>query len=430
MKIKIEEMKLQSIDYRLLKPLQGELKELSKKNYDKLKKSFSENGLFLPMFVWKNKEDFFLLDGHGRERVFNQEGAVFLDKNGKNTYEVPALIIQAKSLEDAKKKILLISSQFQKITQEGLDEFTADFDDSWLSDSVSFDAFPYLEEEEEKELKKGLVDEDQIPEIPLKAKTKIGDIYVMGNHKLICGDSKDFKTWEKLQLPKDCILFTSPPYNIGKNTIGSGSALNKKGGGPYLNSNDSNKNYQELIQSFTDNGLKFCSASVFNVQLLAGCKIEILTWLEKNKSHFVDMITWDKGHSAPAMASGVLNSQTEWLIIFSSQENPKRTIPFSSWRGTLSSIYSAPPQRQNEFSDIHAATFPAHLPRFIIGDLMDKSENIVDCCMGTGTTLIACEELEKKCFGIELDPIYCDVIVKRWENFTGKKAELLFKFNV
>jgi len=145
MKIKIGEMQIQNIDYRKLKPLQGNLKDLSKTNYSKLKKSFTEKGLFVPMFVWQEEDVFWLLDGHGRERLFSKEKAVFVDSKGNETFEIPALIIQAKDLKDAEEKILLISSQFQRITQEGFDEFTFDLDASWLEDSINFDAFPYLE---------------------------------------------------------------------------------------------------------------------------------------------------------------------------------------------------------------------------------------------------------------------------------------------
>ena len=161
MKIKIGEMQIKNIDYRKLQPLQGNLKDLSKKNYEKLKKSFQEKGLFVPMFVWEDNGKFWLLDGHGRERLFNQEKAVFVDAEGKETFEIPALIVKAKNLKDAKEKILLISSQFQKITQEGFDEFTFDLDSSWLDDSINFDAFPYLEKKEKEISEKEFINESE-----------------------------------------------------------------------------------------------------------------------------------------------------------------------------------------------------------------------------------------------------------------------------
>ena len=76
---------------------------------------------------------------------------------------------------------------------------------------------------------------------------------------------------------------------------------------------------------------------------------------------------------------------------------------------------------------IHAATFPVHLPKFVLGELCDKAAGLVDCCLGSGTTLIACEKLKRVCYGIEIDPHYCDVILQRWEDFTGKKAKKVKK---
>ena len=189
MKIKIGEMQIQNIDYRKLKPLQGNLKDLSKTNYSKLKKSFTEKGLFVPMFVWQEEDVFWLLDGHGRERLFSKEKAVFVDSKGNETFEIPALIIQAKDLKDAKEKILLISSQFQRITQEGFDEFAIDLDSSWLEESVNFDAFPYMQEIKTPEEQTLNEKEEEVPEIPKEVKTKQGDIYFLGNHVLYCEDS-------------------------------------------------------------------------------------------------------------------------------------------------------------------------------------------------------------------------------------------------
>lgn len=161
MKIKIGEMQIQNIDYRKLEPLQGNLKDLSKKNYEKLKKSFQEKGFFVPMFVWEDSGKFWLLDGHGRERLFNQEKAVFIDSNGKETFEIPALIVKAKNLKDAKEKILLISSQFQTITQEGLDEFSFDLSDYFMEENICFDALLNMTKKEKEVSEKELINESE-----------------------------------------------------------------------------------------------------------------------------------------------------------------------------------------------------------------------------------------------------------------------------
>lgn len=150
MNISVLDFEIKKIDYRKLKPLQGNLKDLKTSNYEKLKRSFAEKGMFVPIYVWQDGDEFRILDGHGRERLFSQEKASFVDSNGMKTYEVPCLIIPAKDLKDAKEKLLIISSQYQTITQEGFDEFTFDLDEAWLNETVNFDSiFKNNEPEEE-----------------------------------------------------------------------------------------------------------------------------------------------------------------------------------------------------------------------------------------------------------------------------------------
>jgi hypothetical protein len=141
MKIKIKSMKMEEVKVEHLKPMQGGLKYLTEKNYEKLKKSFEDKGMFVPMIVWQKREDeFMIMDGHGRERLFTKEGAQFVDEAGKPTDSIPCIIIHADNEKDAKEKLLIITSQFQKITQEGLDEFAFDLDDDWLKAHTNFDA--------------------------------------------------------------------------------------------------------------------------------------------------------------------------------------------------------------------------------------------------------------------------------------------------
>jgi len=115
-------------------------------------------------------------------------------------------------------------------------------------------------------------------------------------------------------------------------------------------------------------------------------------------------------------------SRFEWMIIFAANDGASRSVPLSSWRGTVQSVYAAPPQRGNEFSEVHAATMPLHVPAWVMQTLCDQSRSVYEPFCGTGTTLIAAEQLGRKCYGMEISPQYCDVIVKRWETYTGKTA--------
>src|SRR3990167_4059292 len=137
MKIKIADSlkKLPAIDYRTLEPLQKNLKDLSKENYLRLKKSLLDFGFIVPLVIWKNDGRNWVVDAHQRLRVLRSESV--------EPYELPYVEIEAQDEREAKKKLLVISSQYGHLTQEGLDEFAFDLDDSWLKETVNFDALNF-----------------------------------------------------------------------------------------------------------------------------------------------------------------------------------------------------------------------------------------------------------------------------------------------
>jgi DNA modification methylase len=270
----------------------------------------------------------------------------------------------------------------------------------------------------------GLTDEDAVPESPVTPKTVLGDVWVLGRHRVVCGDATNIDDWNKLNIEDGVITFSSPPYNLGDSIKLSGNSSMKNASSAYstYEDNASAGEYIDLIEGALSCGMSHCDVVAFNLQPLAKSKRPLMKFMADHSSHMIDIITWDKGHAAPQMAAGVMSSRYEWIFLFSSKENASRSIPYASWQGKWSNVYSAPPQRNNEFAKIHGATFPVHLPEFVIGDIMNRSRGVVDCFCGTGTTIIAAEKLGKIGYGIELDPKYVDVIVKRWQDFTGQKA--------
>lgn len=158
-----------------------------------------------------------------------------------------------------------------------------------------------------------------------------------------------------------------------------------------------------------------------NMQSLSGNKVALIDVLYDNKDIYADTIIWDKQHGQPAMANNVLNSCFEYVHIFSKKANRAvGTVPF---RGTIDNILHMSAQRKNEYAEIHNATFSVEFASWFISRFANNS--VLDNFGGTGTTLIACEQLNKTCYMMEYEPKYCDVIIARWENLTGEKAVLL-----
>tara|TARA_R110002020_G_scaffold152299_1_gene330104 strand:- start:468 stop:1679 length:1212 start_codon:yes stop_codon:yes gene_type:complete len=264
-----------------------------------------------------------------------------------------------------------------------------------------------------RDVTEGKTDPDEVPEPPEEPVTNPGDLWLLGDHRLLCGDSTSADDVAKLMDGhKADLCFTSPPYALG-------SSCRKEQA--YIAHEDTPKGWPELMHGWWSAFEKLADCFVVNVQLLGGNKRELLRWIADRSERLVDVAIWNKVNSQPAMQGGVLNSMFELLLILG-QEEATRIVPFSSWRGTVNNIYSGPPQRSNDFSKQHAATMPTHLVEWIFGTLCDQAKTVVDPFAGTGTTAIVAEQMGRRSFGMEIDPRYCDIVVRRWEDFTGKKA--------
>jgi hypothetical protein len=160
-KINVHLKDLPVIDYRALEESQGNLKTLSKENYDRFRNSLIDQGQLAPFFLWVDPETekFLIIDGHQRKKIFNLEKVI--------PFERPYLLVPGETFEQAKKAALAISSQYGTITEQGLNEYTFEFPSEWVHNTVHFDA---LSKQFEKSIKPAL---SAFPEdIEIKSFTK------------------------------------------------------------------------------------------------------------------------------------------------------------------------------------------------------------------------------------------------------------------
>jgi len=259
-------------------------------------------------------------------------------------------------------------------------------------------------------------DDFAIPEGGIETDIVLGDLFEIGEHRLLCGDSTDSDAVAKLMDgQKADIAFTSPPYNAGKSESLSGNTHTTDNKYNEYNDNQTHSDYLDLLVGFTNNALMNAEYLICNIQSLAGNKVALIDYLYQYKNNFIDVAIWDKGHGAPQMAKGVLSNVWEYMFFISSTENPSRAIPKSNFQGTVTNIYRGKPNRNNEFSNVHAATFPIDLPEWAL-QFTKQGDIILDQFIGTGTTMVASHQLKRKCYGMELDPKYCQVIVDRMRN--------------
>lgn len=239
---------------------------------------------------------------------------------------------------------------------------------------------------------------------PKEQITVLGDLYEIGEHRLLFGDSTASDQVAKLMNgQKADISIQSPPYNVGKTPNGD----EKK----YANDSDnkSNREYLELLNETTKNALLNSVFSFINIQSVAGNKITLIEFISLFKDFFCDYIIWDKMQAEPAMGENILNSKFEFVYIFG--ENAKRRIGVKKFRGNLENIIYIKSRQDKEFASIHKATYPVAFPAYFIENF--SMQSCLDLFIGTGTTMVASQQLNRKCYGMELDPKYCDVIVAR-----------------
>lgn len=267
--------------------------------------------------------------------------------------------------------------------------------------------------------------DDEVPEPPKKAETQPGDLYILGEHRLLCGDSTKAEDVAML-CPDATCCFTSPPYNAGAYTL-TGNIVKKDKSSRYDNASDDlpEDEYFQFLVDFTQLALSRCALVAVNLQQLAGNKFAVLRWISHFTEHFVDRAIWYKGHGNPAMAPSVMASRYEDIWLLSPEQRPSRAIPTIKFRGTVENVFeSVGASAENECAATHAATMPISVCLWALSSWTESNATIYEPFLGSGTTLIACEKLKRRCFGMEIDPIYTDVCVKRFVDYVGNSDNI------
>ena len=271
------------------------------------------------------------------------------------------------------------------------------FSEDDLFDLIGFDDEP----EEEQEI-----------EVPIEPKTKLGDMYKLGNHYLLCGDSNDVNNLEFLLTnQKITMIFTDPPYDY--KTVYGGGAWKKQANkvGESIEFMSKFDPYSTLNNTKTLFDNNYCAYYFCNKDLVPN----YLNWAVENKYNF-NILTWHKISYIP-MGGNHHFPDTEYCIFIS--KNPV-------FKEGLSKEHYQKYWIMDKDKNInHPTAKPIEIIKLCLELNSNINDNILDLFGGSGSTLIAAEILKRNCYMMELDPAYCDVIIERWENLTGQKAELI-----
>ena len=236
--------------------------------------------------------------------------------------------------------------------------------------------------------------DDDVPDVPEEPKSKLGDIYQLGSHRIMCGDSTKLEDVDKLMDGKKAdMVFTDPPYNV---------AFNGRSGKFDVIKNDdlSDNDFQIFIDKFLA-VIEHINANTYYI-CCNWAFYGILQVVLKPKS----CIVWAK--NVFGLGRGYRHQHE--FILFDGLIDPDIKNESDLWQIKKDVNYKHPTQK------------PVEIPARAIKNSSKNGNIVVDIFLGSGSTLIACEKTERICYGMELDPKYIDVIIQRWEDYTGQKA--------
>lgn len=284
--------------------------------------------------------------------------------------------------------------------------------------SEEHDLTPWFEDDEllaeVLETVEGNTDPDDVPEPPAEPTTKPGDLWILGNHRLLCGDSTNPQHVERLMDgQKADMVFTDPPYGVSYE-----GGHNKKKRNQIKNDALEGGDLTNLFADALASALAVTSDhAAFYIWFASGKSVETFASFANLPLDLRAVIQWYKVRSGLGafMAQYIPNCEP-CIYAFKSGCTPQ-------WFGPSDekTVWELQKESKNEF---HPTQKPVELPRRALRNSSKPGQFILDLFGGSGATLIACEQDHRQARLMELDPAYCDVIVKRWEDFTGKKATL------
>jgi len=267
----------------------------------------------------------------------------------------------------------------------------------------------------EPEIVQGLTDEDAVPDVPEEPKTKLGDIYQLGNHRLMCGDSTSIDAVDKLMPETANMIFTDPPYLMdftgGIHADGSKSFNSKHGGikNDKMSEEDGN-NFLDAINSVITSKVD----GAFYITFYRLGINKYFASMDRTGLKCRSLVIWDKGNHTLSNSDYMSMYEPMFYGWVNNHKFYGGKNGMDIWR-----------IKRTAKNDLHPTMKPVELVEKAVLDGSAINGIVLDLFGGSGSTLIACEKNNRHARLMELDPKYCDVIVKRWEDFTGMTAVLL-----
>ena len=375
-------MTVQDINISLIKPYKNNAKRHTDTQIANVAESIRQFGWAQPIVV---DRDYTIIIGHCRYSAAERLGLT----------TVP-VVVAADLTDEQVRKLRNLDNKLNE----------SEWDLDLLKDDIlglDFDGFD-IDWGIEEEVITDIV-EDDAPEVDEQNEpiTHLGDIWQLGEHRLMCGDSTDALNINILMDGKTAdMIFTDPPYGYEYQS----NMRTKSKKFDVLKNDDKILEFMPAIKDI-------CKGFIF---ICTTWKV-LDKWLSLFNKYYdlTNMIIWNKGGGGIGDLEHTFS--TDYEIILCSNNGAKITGK------RIGSVWNVPKDNASDY--VHATQKPVKLSAIAIENTTNKNGVVLDIFGGSGSTLIACEQLNRKCYCMELDPKYCDVIVKRWEQFTGRKAKKL-----
>jgi DNA modification methylase len=372
-----------------------------KKNLDAIKGSLTKFGQQKPIVIGKNNV---VIAGNGtleaaKSLGWSEINVVRTELEGPDA--IAFAIADNRTGELAEWDAGVLAETLKSLQDIDFDLWSIGFDDDDLAKMMATE-----------ESTAGLTDPDDVP-TDVDTRCKPGDLWILGKHRLLCGDSTNVQHVERLMGgEKADMVFTDPPYNHASDDKGVAASVSKA--------------HADLMASEWDKGFSFLDvAGSIEIALAKNATVYVCTswhlagqiweWMAK-RSSCSGYCVWHKPNPMPSLMKRHWTWASE-LICYATYG--KHTFNFPA-QGHASNVWTI----TKKSDGTHPTQKPIEIMEHALAHSSKPGSLVLDLFLGSGSTLIACEKTGRRCFGMELDPKYCDVVLSRWEKFTGKTAQL------
>lgn len=426
------ELTIEYLPVDSLTPYENNTRKHSETDVAQIRESIETDGFNDPIGIWG--KDNLIVEGHGR----------LLAAKALGMETVPC--IRLDHMTDAQRRDYAIRhNRTAELSSWDFDRLRKEIEtiemDGFDLDGLGFD----LEEAFSTADVTATITEDEAPEPPEEPNAKRGDVWQLGEHRLVCGDSTDPLDIQRLMGDeKGRLLFTSPPYSDMREYEG-GKDLSVENLAQFIAQYRHYTDYQCVNLGIQRRNNEIVQYWDEYIRIARESGYKLLAWN-----------VWDKGQCGSiGNQSAFIPIRHEWVFVFGTEvfdinrtwekkensimevnnhcsirDKDGTTHKHASGRTNLpykqmESVTAVMAVKDNPTRALHPATFPVAFPSEYIKAMTNRGDIVIEPFGGSGTTLIACEQLGRKCFIMELEPKYVDVIIQRWEDFTGRKAVLL-----